>query len=332
MRPTFLHFPVNGIFDDPIVYVQFIDEKRALLFDAGDFGGLNHRKINRLTHLFVTHTHIDHFIGFDRILRLLLGREKPLKVYGPEGITDAVLGKLRGYTWNLIEGYPLTLEVAEVAGDSIAVTELSARRSFRETPLYEGPLTGDVIVEENSFRVRCRILDHGVPVLGFVLEEPYHINIDKEALRRLELPVGPWLSHLKTLIRQGEYEAVVEVSGGSYRVSELLEVVRITRGQKLGYVMDAAPTEENIQRIVDLCRNSDVLYIESYFVEEDRQRALERRHLTASVAGEIGAMACVREIRPLHVSPKYRDCPERVLKEVMDTFRTATARITSSGH
>ena len=34
------------------------------------------RKIQRLEHVFVSHTHVDHFFGFDRLLRVLVGRER----------------------------------------------------------------------------------------------------------------------------------------------------------------------------------------------------------------------------------------------------------------
>jgi len=68
----------NEAFGDPGVYVDFRDERRALLFDLGDIGALPPRKLMRLSHVFVTHTHMDHFAGFDRLLAVVLGREAQL--------------------------------------------------------------------------------------------------------------------------------------------------------------------------------------------------------------------------------------------------------------
>jgi ribonuclease Z len=38
-------------------------------------------------------------------LRLLLGREKAVGVYGTTGLIHAVEHKLRAYSWNLLDGY-----------------------------------------------------------------------------------------------------------------------------------------------------------------------------------------------------------------------------------
>jgi ribonuclease Z len=84
MTPQFHPGRVNGPFDDPAVYVDFLYGRRALLFDLGDIRALPYRKILRITHIFISHTHIDHFYGFDHLLRLCLGREKRIHLFGPQ--------------------------------------------------------------------------------------------------------------------------------------------------------------------------------------------------------------------------------------------------------
>jgi len=90
MPPLFHPAPVNGPFDDPGIYVDFLFERRAILFDLGDTTPLRPRKILRISDIFVSQTHLDHFIGFDRVLRICLGREKRLRLYGPPGFADQV--------------------------------------------------------------------------------------------------------------------------------------------------------------------------------------------------------------------------------------------------
>ena len=67
MRPLLHPTLVNGRSGDPALYIETLFEKRAILFDLGDISNLPPRKIQRLEHIFVSHTHIDHFIGFDRL-------------------------------------------------------------------------------------------------------------------------------------------------------------------------------------------------------------------------------------------------------------------------
>ena len=96
MRPDILPQLVNGPEGDPAVYANFKYERRAILFDMGDLHLMSARSLLKLTHVFVSHTHVDHFIGFDQVLRLHLGRGKTLALYGPAGFADHVEAKLRG--------------------------------------------------------------------------------------------------------------------------------------------------------------------------------------------------------------------------------------------
>jgi ribonuclease Z len=86
---------LNGPFGDPGLYVDLVFARRALLFDLGDLSELSARKLLRISDVFVSHRHMDHFAGFDHLLRIMLGREKVVGVYGPPGLIDAVEHKLR---------------------------------------------------------------------------------------------------------------------------------------------------------------------------------------------------------------------------------------------
>ena len=114
MASSFAPRLVNGPFGDPGLFVDLRWQGSAVLFDLGRNDGLPAAEMLRVSHVFVSHTHMDHFIGFDRMLRLFLNRDRTLHLYGPEGIADCVAGKLRGYVWNLTDGYPLVFDVTEV--------------------------------------------------------------------------------------------------------------------------------------------------------------------------------------------------------------------------
>ena len=106
MRSIFSPELVNGPSGDPALYVDFRFEPRALLLDLGDLHLLPPKKILRISDVFVSHTHMDHFCGFDRLLRICLGRDTGLRLYGPPGFIAQVEHKLAAYTWNLVERYP----------------------------------------------------------------------------------------------------------------------------------------------------------------------------------------------------------------------------------
>jgi ribonuclease Z len=74
MRPLFHPSLVNGRYGDPTVYVETLFEKSSLLFDLGEIASLSPRKIQRIDQIFVSHAHIDHFVGFDHLLRHGVGQ------------------------------------------------------------------------------------------------------------------------------------------------------------------------------------------------------------------------------------------------------------------
>src|SRR5215475_13821132 len=166
MNPAFTARLVNGPFGDPGLYIHLRWEGRALLFDLGQNEAFPSAELLRVTHVFVSHCHIDHFIGFDRLLRVFLARDKKLHLFGPPGIIDCVAGKLRGYTWNLVDNYGFALEVSEVALDGIRRVLFPAPTGFQPEELPALPFTGSLL-DEPAFSVRTAHLDHRIYSLGF---------------------------------------------------------------------------------------------------------------------------------------------------------------------
>ncbi|MCX8026411.1 MAG: hypothetical protein N3A62_00960 [Thermodesulfovibrionales bacterium] len=321
MKPTFHVEIVNNHFEDPVLYVRAMYQKTVFLFDLGNIDALGPGKINTISSIFVTHMHIDHFIGFDTVLRYLLKRDLPLQMYGPEGIINCVEGKLKGYTWNLIKDYPFKLEVFEISEYNIKHVSFYASESFipiiRQNITFKNP-----IVQENAFKINTIVLSHQIPVLAYSLEEDMHININKAKLIDKGLEVGPWLNTLKSMIRQGlPNDTVLDVNDKQCYLGDLIDICIITRGQKICYVMDVSPTEYNIRLLKEFVSGADVLYCEAFFSDEESERAKDRNHLTARIAGQIAREAGVKTLKVMHFSQKYKSNPDLLIKEAEDAFK-----------
>lgn len=83
--------------------------------------------------------------------------------------------------------------------------------------------------------------------------------------------------------------------------------------------MILASWRENGQ--IALARDADLLFIESTFLDEHRERALEKRHLTAKQAGELVRAASAKQVIPFHFSPIYREEEQRIHEELALAFR-----------
>ena len=193
MRALFEPRLVNDAFGDPGLYVDFRDEHRAILFDLGDIAALPPRKLIRLTHVFVSHAHMDHFAGFDQLLRVVLGRKERLVLFGGPDFIARVEHKLQAYTWNVVHRYDveLVLDVCELGTDGRGSrARFSSRTKFAREPCGAFEPAGDVLHEEATFRVRGRFVDHGLPCLAYAIEEKARVRVAKDRLEALRARDG----------------------------------------------------------------------------------------------------------------------------------------------
>jgi len=334
MRPSFHPRLINQAFDDPGLFIPFLFQKRALIFDLGDINDLPAKDILKIGHAFVTHTHMDHFIGFDHLLRLLLGREKTLSIFGPPGFLKNVEGKLAGYSWNLADkyNYPLVLQITEVQPDFTICRSYRCRDRFE--PRQEAvrhPFDG-VLYNEPAFTVSAVFLDHKIPCLGLSVKERFHVNIIKEGLKQLDLVPGPWLSEFKqALYNRIDPAAKIEVDtpGQRGKIQFALgnlagQIARITAGQKITYITDVVYSDANRHKIVEFARDSDHLFIEAPFLEKDRLIANQKHHLTARQAGELAARAGAKQFDIFHFSPRYTDQESMLYEEALEAYNDFT--------
>ena len=171
---------VNEPFSDPGLFIDFRFGRRALLFDLGDLTPLPPRQLLRVSHAFVSHTHMDHFAGFDRLLRICLHRATPLHLIGPAEFADRVEHKLRAYSLNLLDeqSFDFMIRVTEFNGDGfVRICEFRAREALRRRDMPLIRLIPGTLLDEEDFRIVGVVLDHGIPCLAFAFEEKLRVNV-----------------------------------------------------------------------------------------------------------------------------------------------------------
>jgi ribonuclease Z len=159
-----------------------------------------------LREVFLTHYHADHYLGLPGMLKTfaLRGRELPITIYGPRGLTD-LFGALRRVFGKLTYSYELV--------------ELQA---------------GDVL-DRGDYRVVTFRVTHGVPALGYALvEEPRPGRFDVAAADALGVPPGPERGRLQS------GEAIALDDGSVVTPDQVLGPPRA--GRKVLITGDTAPS------------------------------------------------------------------------------------------
>lgn len=330
MKSAFLPRLVNHPFGDPALYVAFRYQGRAMLFDLGRIDRLPATDLLKVTHVFVSHTHMDHFIGFDHFLRVFLSRNLQVDLFGPPGLIDNVRGKLAGYTWNLVDGYPFVMKAHDVHPDRIDTVQFRAATAFRAEAEPSRSFDG-LLHDAADCTVHTTHLNHRIPSLAFALQEKTRINVRPEKLGEMQVGAGPWLNQLKQAIRlnlpddtpiRAEWREQNDVRAADFTLGALRESLVVeSRGQKIAYVVDAIFSRDNLHRVSELARDADVLFCESLFLDADRDQASKRYHLTARQAATLARAAKAQRLETFHFSPRYEGDPTPLRAEAQAVFR-----------
>jgi ribonuclease Z len=242
-------------------------DTEGLLFDPGEgtqrqmlFAGVTASQITRIC---ITHFHGDHCLGLPGVLqRMALDRVPHLvEAYYPEQ-NQAVFDRLRH---------------AALFRDVLNV---------RERPVTQA----GTVARTPAFRLEARPLSHGVPTLGYRLEEPDGRRMLPERLARLGI-AGPDIGRLQ------REESLVT---GGRRVT-LEEMSEPRPGQRFAFIMDTRLCDAAFA----LADQADMLVCESTFADTEAALAQDYGHLTARQAGRIAEEAGARLLVLTHFSQRY---------------------------
>ena len=221
--------------------------------------------------IFVTHWHADHFLGIFGLVQTMSfnGRTEPLTLYGPVWVHECVETIKKIGRFNL--KFPL---------DSVELSEGSW-------------------VRFNGYTVTAFAASHGLPALGYVLEEDPRRAVRPGTGHRTGRAARPslWPAPAR---RDGQGDKRRRGPGGA--------AVRCdgcaAPGRKIVYTGDTRPV---IPALLSYGKEADLLIHDATYDESEKKRAAEFYHATAAQAGQAAAATDARVLALTHISSRYTD-------------------------
>ncbi len=298
---------INPPSGDPALLLILDNQKNNYLIDCGDLHRARIRHLQRVNALFITHTHIDHFIGFDQLIRIKLFSKDTLKVYGPAGITECVTGKLKGYAWNLTSQSQFKITVHELLPQAIKTTELPCCNQF--TPTHSQTCLWDPsqpIPLDPGINFTYTEATHNVPCLAYRIKAQDSYTVNKTALHHLGLPSGPWLQHLKSLALNQEWSKLVTIETKTFSAGDLTRKILTKKpGASLAYVSDTRLDPETKSRLIPALKGSQTLWCEASYTKRDQHLAVQNLHLSSIEAAQLAKAIEAETLYLFHHSKRY---------------------------
>jgi len=328
--PMFSEFRlVNQSTGDPALFIDFPGRNDALLFDSGENDSLPLQVLGDLEAVFITHHHVDHFIGFDRIVRANLDRDKTLKVFGPDKTIQKIYNRIKSYEYQFFPFQKVIIDVHEVLADRIRFARLECTQRFPRPKIVESERSGPVIYQNEAHTIEAVLVEHTVPCLAYALVEKPQARFEYARLAGSGLVEGGWIGQLMTMLRKGEAESArIKVHGTDYTLGELKErLCSTTTGARVAYVTDTCWSEAVRPALIQLAWKAQRLYCDSFYAEEQLKQAVKHKHMTATQAANFATEASVSELVLIHFSTRYQGDYDRLVEEARASFPRVSAEI-----
>ncbi len=258
----------------------------CLLIDCGEGTQIQMRKYkiksSRITHIFISHLHGDHYLGLMGVLSSynLSKRTKPLTIFGPKGLDEIITTQFR---WSRTK-LPYPLAFVETQTDGL-----------------------NLLLDHPRFSVHSFPLSHRIPTTGFLIREKEGLrSLVKEKLLERKIP----LAAIQSLRNGGDY---TDQAGFTYRLGEYTHPHPPLRSY--AFCSDTRYEPALAQYLSELT----LLYHESTFMESEAERAALTLHSTARQAAEIARLIRAKSLILGHFSSRYVDL-EAMLWEAKSVF------------
>ncbi|HEY5973593.1 MAG TPA: MBL fold metallo-hydrolase [Geobacteraceae bacterium] len=316
-----------GLLDDPLLLVTVRPLGRSLLFDCGQLHHLAKRLLKSIDAVFISHAHMDHFMGVHTLIRHNHVSPRTIRLFGPPGLADRLAAAFACYDWNLCEPSWCTFLVHELLPGRLVNSRFAGPDGFRRESVGEEQLVDRIIYRTDYLQVEAALADHKIPVLLFRLTERPSFLIDGEKVHQAGLKAGPWLEELRRRHRRGALTSgplVVTRRSGEGIVEETVhevgklyrELQKVVAPASLGYLTDLGLTQANRRVVTELLAGVTLLASECSFLAAEQDKARLSCHLCTSELNSLAAELRPSFLLPLHLSKSHQGESRRLYDEL----------------
>ena len=321
-------FFYSGLFDDPIMVIRVKPLASNILVDCGKIHHLTKRILKAVDTVFITHAHMDHFMGFDTFIRSVLVSSKTINIFGPPYIAIKLEHKLKGYDWNLVEDYYCSFRVFEISVDRIDTYLLEGSNGFSVTRQNQHPRRDKIIYENSHFFAEADLCNHTIPVLIFKFTEKSGFAVDEGKIAKLGLVKGPWLEELKAHFHNPQKKAphtirVLVKKGTGIKEVEFNNPQHLYASIRkdfipasIGYISDIGFTAENIETVLSLMKDVTLLVSECTYLKSEINKARSTLHLCSNDLNALLEKLTPQFFMPMHLSTTYLQNPHLLYSEI----------------
>ncbi|WP_294302915.1 peptidase [uncultured Chryseobacterium sp.] len=296
-----LQAEIKSLFKEDIsILIKVPNSAKHYLCDCGEASLLTVKEVQSVSAVFISHTHIDHFSNFDGIFRHQIGSGEKVVICGPENIQQQIEARLKSYTWNLIDENAIEYEIREIVSEK----EINVYKIRPPKWNVEFVKSQDFLFEDEYVKVDFAILDHKTDSIAYLFKEKDSVSFNENGS---EFKKGKWISELKAAFERSENDKEIEIEGTVYKASDLFHLLTRNEGYKLGIIMDHAAEKGNYEKIKTVFGNADLVYIETFYKDEDQEFAKLNYHSYASASGKIMKDCGVKKAVPVHFSRRYME-------------------------
>ena len=271
---------------------------RKILIDCGEGTQVSMRMVGwgfkSIDVICITHCHGDHIIGLTGLLSTIAnsGREKPLTIIGPEGITEVVKG--------------LTV-IARYLTYDVKIIENPKEVNFNVT-------NENIEVVDTNGQIKLSVLevDHSSPCLGYSLYFNRDRKFSVEKAEENNVPKILW-----NKLQKGQDE-IITYEGKEYKKEMVVGDER--RGIKVSLITDTRP----LKSIVSFINHSDLFICEgNYGDDNDLDKALKNKHMTFRESATLAKLGECMELKITHFSPSLPN-PQDFIHNAKEVFENSS--------